>query len=123
MDFNQALKAGFINYANFDGRASRSEYWWFILAIIVLGLVLDAVEGLATGKSMFSSDFFVLSAIFSLATLIPSISVATRRLHDIGRSGWWQLIGLTIIGLIPLIYWLVRRGDEGSNVFGADSAR
>lgn len=123
MDFTQALKAGFINYAKFDGRALRSEYWWFILAIIVLGLVLDAVEGLATGKSMFSSDFFVLSAIFSLATLIPSVSVATRRLHDIGRSGWWQLIGLTIIGLVPLIYWLAQRGDEGSNVFGADPAR
>lgn len=120
MDFKQALKAGFVNFAKFDGRASRSEYWWFILAIALIALVLDAVEGLVTGKGMLSANIYVLSSIWYLATLVPSISVATRRLHDIGRSGWWQLIGFTIIGLIPLIYWLAKRGDAQANVYGAD---
>lgn len=82
--------------------------------------MLDAAESLVTGKGMLSDNLFVLSSIWSLIILVPSISVAARRLHDIGRSGWWQLIGLTIIGLIPLIYWLVKQGDHWQNIYGAD---
>lgn len=96
-------------YAKFDGRASRSEFWWFALfsfvASLVLGLI-DSVLGVA-----------LLQNIFGLAVLIPSLAVAARRLHDIGKSGWWQLIGLTVIGILLLIYWYVQP-SEGENQYG-----
>ncbi len=62
----------------------------------------------------------VFSLIATLGTLVPSIAVAARRLHDVNKSGWWQLIALTIIGLIPLLIWYVKKGEEGSNRFGDD---
>jgi uncharacterized membrane protein YhaH (DUF805 family) len=61
--------------------------------------------------------FDIISLIFQLAVLIPSITVATRRLHDTNRSGWWQLIVLTIIGIIPLLFWLCKKGTEDKNKF------
>ena len=93
MDFVAAVKACLTKYATFGGRASRPEFWWFALFTVVVGLV----------TSMFSS---MLNALASLALLVPSIAVGTRRLHDIGKSGWLQLLWLIpVIGWILLIYW------------------
>ncbi|MBS7778651.1 DUF805 domain-containing protein [Acidovorax sp. CCYZU-2555] len=89
MTFQESIRVCFSKYADFSGRATRSEYWWFVLFIILASL----------GISMISD---VLGAIFGLATLLPSIAAATRRLHDTNRSGWWQLICL-----VPLIGWIV----------------
>jgi len=104
--FIEALK----KYAEFTGRASRTQYWMFILfyLLIYIGFsVLDAFIGQE-----------ILSILYSLALLLPSISVATRRLHDTGRSGWWQLIVLIpIIGLIILIVFLVQDSHE-DNEYG-----
>ena len=98
MTFQESVKVCFSKYADFGGRATRSEYWWFFLFILLV----------SAGASLFSNT---LSALFSLATLLPSIAAATRRLHDTNRSGWWQLIILVpVIGLIVLIVFLAQEG-------------
>jgi uncharacterized membrane protein YhaH (DUF805 family) len=105
MGYFDAVAAGFRNYFDFQGRATRPEFWWFVLFLFLLGLgtaVADASFGLAGPDGMMSGP---INMIASLATLIPSLSVGARRLHDIGRTGWWQLLGLTGIGILVLIYW------------------
>ena len=89
------------NYAKFDGRAARPEYWYFILMTLLVFIILAVFDGIL---GTFSSDtgMGVLSGIFLIAITIPSLAVGARRLHDTGRSGWWQLINL-----IPYIGWLV----------------
>lgn len=109
MDFQTAITTCFRKYAEFEGRALRSEFWWFFLFLVLLNLVL----------SMFSQT---LATIAGLATLVPNLAVGARRLHDVGRSGWWQLISITVIGLIPLIYWLAMEGEPETNAFGAPPA-
>lgn len=95
------------NYVNFNGRDNRPEFWWFALASFIVSAVLSVLTLEALGN------------LWSLAMFLPSIGAATRRLHDTGRSGWWQLIGLTIIGLIPLIIWLAAEGKPVANQYGA----
>jgi len=100
MTFQESVKVCLTKYADFNGRASRSEYWWFFLFIIVVSVA----------TSMFSH---ALSGLFSLATLLPSIAAASRRLHDTNRSGWWQLICLVpVIGLVVLIVFLAQEGSS-----------
>ena len=100
MTFQDSVKVCFSKYADFAGRATRSEYWWFVLFIVLVSL----------GTSLFSN---VLSGLFSLATLLPSIAAAARRLHDTNRSGWWQLIVfLPVVGLVVLIVFLVQEGKS-----------
>ncbi len=106
MDFVQAIQSCLGQYATFSGRASRSEYWWFFLfqvvVMIIAGMLGDVVYGLA-----------------SLALLFPALAVGTRRLHDIGRTGWWQLLLLTGIGFFVLLYWWVQPGEGSTNTYGA----
>ena len=111
MDFATAVKTVVMQkYANFSGRAIRSEYWWFILADSIAYLVLVIVDYVLGAQ--------LLTAILSLALLIPSIAVGVRRLHDLDKSGWWLLLGFVpIIGLI-LIYWFAQPGTPGANRFG-----
>ncbi|MET1116542.1 MAG: DUF805 domain-containing protein [Comamonas sp.] len=102
MTFQESIRTCFAKYADFSGRASRSEYWWFILF-----MTLACVAG-----SMIND---VLGLIVTLATLLPAIAAATRRLHDTNRSGWWQLISLVpLIGGIVLIVFLVQdsKGED-----------
>lgn len=102
MNFGQAISTCLSKYATFSGRASRPEFWWFflfqILASVAASMIGDTIAALA-----------------SLALLLPALAVGTRRLHDIGKSGWWQLLMLTGIGLFVLIYWWVQPTAEGSN--------
>lgn len=103
---------GLKNYADFSGRATRKEYWMFVLFYLIFYLVLVMIDGLA--------GTVVLALIFSLALALPSISLAARRLHDTGRSGWWQLISLIpLIGAIVLIVFLVQDSDD-DNTYGAN---
>lgn len=84
MSFSAAVSTCFAKYATFSGRASRSEYWYFVLFYVIasfFGGIVDGVTGALVG-----------TAVVSLALFIPSISVGARRLHDTGRSGWWQLL-------------------------------
>lgn len=108
MDFKTAVKHVFNNYANFNGRASRSEFWYWVLFVVLVGVFLDIV------------GIELLSIVFALGTLVPYFAVAARRLHDIDKSGWWLLLSLVpIIGAVVLIYWWVQKGTEGPNRFGA----
>jgi len=100
MTFGESIKTCFSGYVNFNGRASRSEFWWWVLFIFVANLVTGIISPM-------------LSGLFALATLLPSLAVTARRLHDINRSGWWQLIGLIpLIGLLVMIYWCIQEPKE-----------
>jgi len=116
MDLVGAVKVCFVKYANFSDRASRSEFWLFMLFVTILGIVLaiiDVAIGVPLGESSLGGT------IVGLVTFIPSLSVAARRLHDLNRSGWWILLYLTIIGILfPLLYWYCKKGDDGENDFG-----
>lgn len=104
----------FRNYANFQGRATRTQYWMFILIYLVIYVVLSIIDSFI--------GMPLLSAVFSLALLIPSIAYATRRLHDAGRTGWWQLIALIpLIGAIVLIVFLAMPSKDDTR-FGAPAS-
>ncbi|WP_421339979.1 DUF805 domain-containing protein [Aeromonas veronii] len=102
-------------YAVFSGRARRTEYWMFVLCNVIVMLLLGMVDKLIGG------DNELISSIYSLAVLLPSLGVAARRLHDTDRSAWWLLLGLIpIIGTLVLIYFMVCNGQQGPNRFGDD---
>jgi len=105
-------------YLQFSGRASRKEYWLFILFIIVCSLVLSLLEG---ALGLFKvEDISVLSSIFLFATLIPSWMVGIRRLHDTDRNGWWMLLSIIPIGNLILLVFFCLKGTQGENRFGTD---
>lgn len=112
MDITQAAKTVLLEkYARFSGRAIRSEYWWFVLFSIIVSIVLTIVDSVL--------GIQILSPIWSLAVLIPSIAVGVRRLHDLDKSGWFLLLGLIpLIGAIILIYWFAQPGTPGDNQYG-----
>lgn len=130
MNMIEAVKSVFSNYTNFSGRARRSEYWWWVLAYVIISFVLGFIEGavLGTGEANmsmghggFNASFNggILTTIFMLASIIPFLAVAVRRLHDVDRSGWWMLIGfIPLIGTLVLLYWYVQPGTPGPNRFG-----
>ena len=95
-----AVKAGFRQYLRFSGRATRPEFWWWMLFIAVASIILGIIDGIisAAAGSGFV-DFEPLSTLFGLATLLPTLAITSRRLHDIGKSGWWQLLWYAAMGL------------------------
>jgi len=116
MNFAQAIASGFSNYVNFSSRAVRSEYWYWVLFTIVCAIIASVLDG-----ALFSeSDVPPIGSVFNIATFLPGLAVAVRRLHDIDRTGWWILIALTVIGLFVLIYWFCQPGTAGPNRFGPD---
>lgn len=117
MNITEAIKSGFKNHSNFKTRASRSEFWWFQLFLIIVSNVL-AIFDTMNGSVNQGIGIGFLSGLFLLTTIIPNISVYARRLHDTGRSGWWQLIIFTGIGILFLFYWLLLEGDKNKNVYG-----
>lgn len=100
------------NSFKFKGRSRRAEFWSFILMTIVFGAVASFWD-----KTLFNGSE-VLENLLEIAFFIPSIAVSSRRLHDIGRSGWWQLIALTGIGVFVLIYWYAKDGTPDDNEYG-----
>lgn len=119
MDFTTAVKTCFNKYVTFEGRAPRSEFWYFFL-FMLLGNVVLGILDVVLFPSM---EWGPLSSIFGLVTLLPSIAVATRRLHDIDKSGWWQLINfIPLIGWIVFLIWVCSLGTRGPNRFGDASA-
>ncbi len=104
MSFVEAIASCLSKYANFDGRASRSEYWWFALFSLLVAIV-TLVD-------------IRLNLISRLLLLIPSLAVGARRLHDIGRSGWWLLLYFTIVGSLLLLYWAIKDSQNTGNEYG-----
>jgi uncharacterized membrane protein YhaH (DUF805 family) len=110
----EALK----KYAVFSGRARRKEYWFFVLFSVIITLALSFFDSLV-GLFDVASGIGLLSGIYSLAVLIPSISVGVRRLHDTNRTGWWLLISLVpLLGIIILIVLMVLDSQSGDNEYG-----
>jgi len=100
MTFGESISTCFSKYASFDGRAPRSEYWWFFL----FTFLVSAAAGMVSET---------LSGLFSLAVLLPSLAVGARRLHDVNKSGWFLLLWfIPIIGWIVLVVWAVQEGKE-----------
>jgi uncharacterized membrane protein YhaH (DUF805 family) len=113
MGFGQAISAGFSNYVNFSGRACRSEYWYWVLFVILADIVAGIIDYLLGMQ--------IVSSLFGLVTLLPGIAVSIRRLHDLDRTGWWILLALIpLIGWIILLIWYITKGIEGPNRFGPD---
>ena len=108
MGFTQAIASGFQKYATFEGRACRSEYWFFALFHFLVALI-----------AVFAG--IVVFVLVALAFLLPSLSVLVRRLHDVDRSGWWYWIVLIpIVGAILILVWFCTEGTQGDNRFGPD---
>lgn len=106
------------NYAVFKGRARRQEYWYFMLVNLVISFALSMLDK-ALGNPGAGEGGGVIGMVYSLAILIPSIAVGVRRLHDIGRTGWWMLISLIpLIGVIVLIYFFVQDSQPAANEYG-----
>lgn len=116
MGFSEAIRTCFQNYATFSGRARRAEYWWWTLFATLIGAVAMIIDARAFPTYQ---ELGPVSALVSLALLLPGLSVTVRRLHDLGRSGWWILIALVpFVGFLILIYWMTKRGDPVENAHG-----
>lgn len=110
-------------YADFSGRARRKEYWLFALFNFIIGFVIGFIDG-ALGTSIPVAGIGLIglfATIYGLAVFIPGLAVAVRRLHDIGKSGWWYFIVLIpIVGFIILLVWFCTEGKHSTNAWGPD---
>ena len=112
MPFGEAVKRCFKKYADFNGRASRAEYWWFMLFNCIISVIFS-------GLGQAANFFNILGGLYSLAVLVPSLAVAWRRMHDIGKGGGWFFISFVpLIGWIWFIVLAATRGEAGANRFG-----
>ena len=119
MDFITSIKTCFVKYVDFTGRASRSEFWYFTLFILIISICVEIVDASLAGQNFWSYDGFgPVYWVFNVLIFLPSLAVGIRRLHDINKSGWWWLLFFTVIGIIPLTYWYVKQSDQSSNNFG-----
>jgi uncharacterized membrane protein YhaH (DUF805 family) len=106
MQFQESIKTCLNKFADFKGRASRSEFWWFVLFTAIVNFVLGSI-----------SD--KLQGVVALILLLPYLAVAVRRLHDIGKKWYWILIGIIpIVGFFVLIYFYVQKSVPNANEFG-----
>jgi len=119
MNMKESVVSALKNWKNFSGRASRSEFWYFVLASAILGAIVGGIE-LATGLISIENPNATgpLSSILNLLLAIPSISVTSRRLQDYGYSGWWQLSYITVIGIFVVLIWCMLPAKEDENDWG-----
>jgi uncharacterized membrane protein YhaH (DUF805 family) len=126
MQFLEAIETCVVKkYCDFEGRASRSEFWWYTLGYVIVSYAWSFIMGLITGASVMAgmdgnfqfSAIQLLSYIPTFALLLPTLGVGARRLHDIGKSGWWQLLYLICCGGLVLLYFFVQ-DSEGDNQYG-----
>lgn len=124
MGFIAAVKSFFSNYANFKGRARRSEYWFVQLFLVLTNLAVAAIDlALMNGdveRFLANGGGGIVGLIWILVTIVPAVAVLIRRLHDTSRSGWWALIGLLpLAGAIVLLVFTLQDTDAGDNKYGA----
>jgi uncharacterized membrane protein YhaH (DUF805 family) len=129
MDFQSAVTSCFARYSTFTGRARRPEFWWFALFVTLGTLAFAVIDRAIFGPAMMPMggfgrgfglpDLRLLASLFGLAVLLPALAVGARRLHDTGRSGWWQgLLLIPVVGPLLLAYWFVQPSAAGRNRFG-----
>ncbi|RUT69696.1 DUF805 domain-containing protein [Flavobacterium cupreum] len=113
-------KVVFENYANFNGRARRSEYWYYALATIIISIILEILD-YTIGMAFDMGKLGILRGLYSLAVFIPGLAVMIRRLHDVGKSGWFIFIlFIPLVGIIWFFITLCTEGDDGTNEYGSD---
>jgi len=118
MNMKEAVVSVLTNWNNFSGRACRSEFWYFVLATFLVSIIISIIE-IATGiVDIESAEMGILSIIFTLLLVVPSLSVTARRLQDRGWSGWWQLLYLTIVGGLVIIVLNILPAKEDENKWG-----
>ena len=118
MNMKEAVVSVLTNWNNFSGRACRSEFWYFGLAVFLVSFIIGIIE-IATGMvDIESAEMGILSLIFTLLLFVPSLSVTARRLQDRGWSGWWQLLYLTIVGILVIIVLNILPAKEDENKWG-----
>ena len=118
MTFAEAIKSGFKNMTKFEGRSTRSEYWWFVLFYIISVVVTFILVGLVSQVEQLSWVGGLLILALVLAFILPSLSLAFRRLHDTDHSGWWLLLYLVPFGGIVLLVFYCTAGTPGDNKYG-----
>ncbi len=114
MSFQEAVKTAFDKYADFNGRASRSEYWYYVLFIFLVSMAISTIGTPIGGPRL----VYVLNTLFTLALFIPSLAAIFRRLHDTGRTGLWFLLGFFPLTAIVLIVFLCLDSQPGENEYG-----
>jgi uncharacterized membrane protein YhaH (DUF805 family) len=119
MNMIEAVGSCFRKYANFSGRAVRSEYWYWSLFSAVACVVFGVIDETLNPGTQFGI-FSAVTAFVTVALILPGLAVSARRLHDVDRSGWWLLLGFTVVGIIPLVYWACLKGTLGQNRFGSE---
>ncbi len=114
MNFWEAINSAFKNYATFKGRACRSEFWYFFLFCILISLIAQQID-----FALHQNESGAISGIVSIILLVPGIALQVRRLHDIGKSGWWFFLNLIpLLGQIALIVFSCMRGHAETNQYG-----
>lgn len=120
MSFLQAIQACFSRFFDFKGRSMRSEYWWFVLFNLLVGMCTAVFDIFVLGAN--PEGFLPANTVATIISVIPGVAVSVRRLHDVGKSGWWIFIAFTVIGLAPLIYWACQPGSPDANEHGPATA-
>lgn len=105
------------NYCNFNGRASRSEYWWFVLFMAIVNSAIGFVLGIFNSSE---TGISIITSIVGLAFLLPGLGLCVRRLHDTGHSGWWVLLSVIPLANILLIVWFCQDSYHGMNQYGPE---
>jgi uncharacterized membrane protein YhaH (DUF805 family) len=122
MNFFEAIASGLRNYVNFSGRAARAEYWYWIVPVVIINVLLGVVdETLNPGAQMGALSWVTMIVFF--ASILPTLSVSIRRLHDIDRGGQCFLLWFTLVGGLVVIYWACQPGTAGPNNFGEPPAK
>ncbi|MEM8551555.1 MAG: DUF805 domain-containing protein [Pseudomonadota bacterium] len=124
MTMTEAVARVLSNYAQFSGRAGRAEFWWWALALFIVSIIAQVLDGVAMSP-LFGFGLFGMNAgqplsfILGIAVIVPNLAVSARRLHDTNRSGWWLLIGLIpVAGILVLLFFFLMPGDNAPNNFG-----
>ena len=130
MTIQESVRTCIRKYADFSGRATRAEFWWWVLATVIVGIAFSSID--TAIRSWVGWEFYSpFQSIYGLAVLLPDLAVTCRRLHDIGKSGWWQLVWviIAILGVIPLVVGLIlffvgafSEGFKNFRVDGSDIA-
>ena len=122
MGFVESIKTCFSKYFVFSGRATPSELWYYVLFLTTCGFSVGIIDVLVY-PDISLDESTLLDDIFVYSMIIPFASVMVRRLHDVNRSGWWYFIPLTIIGIFPYLYWMVKPSDNSTNKYGPKPAK